>query len=115
MLGGLFFVIKANYRAAITLTQEGSAYFLTLNKDVAFLNKALLRKLLLHVKSNSTLTIDATKSQFIDYDIMETIEDFMVTAPDNNIVVELRELYGKEKLKKHQEFIVLKDASAHSR
>ncbi len=115
VLGGLFFVIKANYRAAITLTQEGSSYLLTLNKDVAFLNKALLRKLLLHVKSNSTLTIDATKSQFIDYDIMETIEDFMVTAPDNNIVVELRELYGKEKLKKHQEFIVLKDASAHSR
>ena len=74
------------------------------------MNKALLRKLLLHVKSNSTLTIDATKSQFIDYDIMETIEDFMVTAPDNNIVVELRELYGKEKLKKHQEFILLKEA-----
>ncbi|MEQ1741049.1 MAG: SulP family inorganic anion transporter, partial [Candidatus Nitrotoga sp.] len=28
---GLFFVIKANYRAAITMTQNGSSYRLTLN------------------------------------------------------------------------------------
>jgi MFS superfamily sulfate permease-like transporter len=104
---GLFFVIKANYRAAITMTQDGSSYLLTLNKDVAFLNKALLRKLLLHVKPNSTLVIDARKSQFIDHDIVETIDDFLVTAPDHNISVEIRDIYGKERLKKHEEFVIL--------
>jgi len=39
MVIGLFFVIKANYHAAITLTQDGSHYLLALNKDVSFLNK----------------------------------------------------------------------------
>lgn len=106
---GLFFVIKANYRAAITMTQDGSSYILTLNKDVAFLNKALLRKLLLHVKPNSRLIIDASKSQFIDHDIVETIDDFLVTAPSHNISVELRDIYGKERLKKHEEFVILQD------
>jgi MFS superfamily sulfate permease-like transporter len=106
---GLFFVIKANYRAAITMTQDGSSYLLTLNKDVAFLNKALLRKLLLHVKPNSTLVIDARKSQFIDHDIVETIDDYLVTAPDHNISVEIRDIYGKERLKKHEEFVILQD------
>ena len=106
---GLFFVIKANYRAAITMTQNGSSYVLTLNKDVAFLNKALLRKLLLHVKPNSKLIIDASKSQFIDHDIVETIDDFLVTAPSHNISVELCDIYGKERLKKHEEFVILQD------
>ena len=106
---GLFFVIKANFRAAITLTQDKSFYILTFNKDVAFLNKALLRKLLSHVQPNSTLTIDASKSHFIDHDIIETIDDFMVTAPNHNISVEIYDLYGKEKLKKHEDFVVLKD------
>ncbi|MDP1679720.1 MAG: hypothetical protein Q8L02_06340, partial [Candidatus Nitrotoga sp.] len=95
--------------AAITLTQDKSFYILTLNKDVVFLNKSLLRKLLSHVKPNSTLTIDASKSQFIDHDIIETIDDFLVTAPNHNISVEVYDLYGKENLKKHEEFVILKD------
>jgi MFS superfamily sulfate permease-like transporter len=43
MVVGLFFVIKANYHAAITLTKDGSHYVLSFNKDVSFLNKALLK------------------------------------------------------------------------
>ena len=49
MVIGLFFVIKANYHAAITLTQDGTHYLLSLNKDVSFLNKALLRKFILSI------------------------------------------------------------------
>ncbi|MEQ1741048.1 MAG: hypothetical protein ABL869_00880 [Candidatus Nitrotoga sp.] len=68
-----------------------------------------MRKLLLHVKPNSTLIIDASRSQFIDHDILETIDDFLVTAPSHNISVELCDIYGKERLKKHEEFVILKD------
>ncbi|MDD5319771.1 MAG: SulP family inorganic anion transporter [Methylococcales bacterium] len=107
MAAGLFFVIKANYHAAITLTQEGSHYLLALNKDVSFLNKALLRKFILHINENSTVTIDACKAQFIDHDILETIEDFLASAPDDNISVEVIDLYGKEKMKKQESIIVL--------
>jgi MFS superfamily sulfate permease-like transporter len=57
MVIGLFFVMKANYHAAITLTKEGSHYLLMFNKDVSFLNKALLRKFILQ-----PLTMTISKS-----------------------------------------------------
>ena len=111
---GLFFVIKANYHAAITMTKTNSHYLITLNKDVSFLNKALLRKFILMVEENGKVTIDAQKAQFIDHDILETIEDFLAAAPDTNISVETIDLYGKEKIKQHQE-LVIQDEAALSR
>jgi MFS superfamily sulfate permease-like transporter len=109
MVIGLFFVIKANYHASITLTQDGSHYLLSLNKDVSFLNKALLRKFILSIPGQSTVTIDASQAKFIDHDILETIEDFLATAPDDNIIVEVIDLHGKDKIKKHEAVIVLND------
>lgn len=107
MVIGLFFVIKANYSAAITLIQDGSHYVLSFNKDVSFLNKALLRKFILRIEANSSVVIDASKAKFIDHDILETVEDFLATAPDDNITVEVIDLYGKEKIKKHESLVVL--------
>jgi MFS superfamily sulfate permease-like transporter len=106
MVIGLFFVIKANYHAAITLTQVGSHYLLSLNKDVSFLNKALLRKYILSIPEQSTVTIVASKATFIDHDILETIEDFLATAPDDNITVETIDLHGKEKIQKHEAVVI---------
>jgi len=107
MAVGLIFVIMANYHAAITLTQDGSHYVLSLNKDVSFLNKALLRKFILRIEADSTVVIDASKAGFIDPDIVETIEDFLATAPDDNISVKLIDFHGKEKIKKHEGHVVL--------
>ena len=99
MVIGLYYVIRANYHAAISLTQAGNHYLLRLNKDVTFLNRALLRKFLNQIEENSFLVIDGSKTQFIDHDILEAIEDFVQGASDANIVVETLELEGKEKLK----------------
>jgi MFS superfamily sulfate permease-like transporter len=107
MFIGLFFVIKANYSAAITLIQDRAHYLLSFNKDVSFLNKALLRKFILRIEENSSVTIDASKARFIDHDILETIEDFLATAPDDNISVEVIDLYGKEKIINHEALVVL--------
>lgn len=107
---GLGFVMRANYHAAITLTQDGSHYLLAFHKDVSFLNKALLRKFILHIQGNSTVVIDASKARFIDHDILETIEDFMETAPDDDIKIEVIDLYGKESVNAdHKALIVLKE------
>jgi MFS superfamily sulfate permease-like transporter len=89
MTCGFFFVLKANYHAAITLTQHGSHYLLRLHKDVSFLNKALLRKLLNAVPDNSNLLIDGHKAHFIDSDILESLIDFIRSANARNIIIEL--------------------------
>ena len=108
---GLFFVIKSNFNAAMTMTQDATHYQIVMHKDVSFLNKALLRKLILSIKANSTVTIDARKAQFIDHDILETLEDFVATAPDDHIKVELVDVCGKEKITKHESFVTLNNNS----
>jgi len=96
MAVGLFFVLRANYHSAFTLTRDGRNYLLRLQKDVSFLNKAQLRSLLEDVDENSYLVIDGTRAGFIDQDIMETIHDFIKAASDYNIRVELKEMRGLE-------------------
>lgn len=86
---GLYFVIVSNYHESIVLHFEEDHYTLMLNKDVSFLNKALLRRLLNEVPENSTLVIDASKVKFIDFDIQETIQNYLKTAPDENIKVDV--------------------------
>lgn len=89
--------MKANYHAAITMTKDSAHYLLMFNKDVSFLNKALLRKFILQIEENSTVTIDATKCSFVDHDILEVIENFLASAIDDNITIELINFYDKEK------------------
>lgn len=109
MVVGLFYVIRSNYHAAITLTQDGPHYVMSFNKDVSFLNKALLRKFILHIEGDSTVTIDARNAQFIDHDILETVEDFLVTAADENIKVEVIALHGKQHFREHTPIVVLNE------
>ncbi len=108
---GLFFVIKTNYDAAITMIQDGNKYTIVLNKDVSFLNKALLRKFILLIQTNSRVIIDASKTRFIDHDIFELIEDFKASAADDNIIIELIDVYGKEVIPKHESLIIINEAS----
>jgi MFS superfamily sulfate permease-like transporter len=91
---GLCFVIRTNFHAAITLTRDGSYYLLRLNKDVSFLNKALLRSHLESIEENGYLIVDGGRAQFIDQDILETLQDFMNAAGSSNIQVELKNVRG---------------------
>jgi anti-anti-sigma regulatory factor len=81
--------LESDYHKSITLQQDKWHLTLQLNKDVSFLNKALLRSLLHKVEKNSTLVIDASKAQFIDHDIQETLVNFLKTAVDDNITVKM--------------------------
>lgn len=87
---GIFFVLRANFHEAMTLTEHGSHYLLRLHKDVSFLNKALLRKHLSAIPDDSELLIDGNKALFIDQDILETIADFLLAAQDRGINVEIQ-------------------------
>jgi MFS superfamily sulfate permease-like transporter len=93
---GLFFVIRANFHAAISFTRDGDNYLVRLQKDVSFLNKALLRASLDRIEENGFVIIDGTRAQFVDDDILETIVDFVEAAKDDNITVELKNIAIRE-------------------
>jgi len=87
---GLYFVIKTNFHLNLIVARDQNNFLIRLNKDVSFLNKAFLRKSLEHIPDGAYVIIDGTKAVFIDNDIMETIHDFVETAPLKNIKVEIK-------------------------
>jgi MFS superfamily sulfate permease-like transporter len=87
---GLFYVVRSNFRTAVFIVNDANKYLFRLRKDVSFLNKAIIKNKLEEVPANSSVLIDASRADFIDKDIIEVIEHFMVHAPLSNIKVELQ-------------------------
>lgn len=77
---------------------EGETIRINLSEEVSFLNKASIKLTLDHLPANSTVVIDATQSQYIDFDVLELIREFQaVKAPlknINSVLVGFREKYG---------------------
>ncbi len=59
---------------------------LHLAEEVSFLNKASIREMLDKLPQNATVNIDATNTQYIDFDVLELIKEFRtIKAPLKNI------------------------------
>jgi MFS superfamily sulfate permease-like transporter len=56
-----------------------------LAEEVTFMNKAKLLEELSNVANDSNLIVDKTKNRYLDYDVLEILEDFKVTAKEKNI------------------------------
>ncbi|WP_071836958.1 SulP family inorganic anion transporter [Terrimonas ferruginea] len=87
---GLFFSFRSNFRSAVFVVNDNNKYLFRLRKDVSFLNKAIIKRKLEEVPEGSSVIIDASRADFIDRDVIETIEDFMIAAPLKDIHVELK-------------------------
>ncbi|MBL7851799.1 MAG: SulP family inorganic anion transporter [Cyclobacteriaceae bacterium] len=94
LLVSLFFVLKSNFQTAVLVVNDGAQYLVKFTKDVSFLHKAQLRRVLEQIPTGAKVVIDGAKSQFVDADIVETIEDFIQGAPSKSIEVELRKTSG---------------------
>jgi MFS superfamily sulfate permease-like transporter len=98
MLGlaaGLFFVLRANHHAALTMVSDGENVLLRFNKDVSFVNKSELREKLSRVPSHSKLLIDGSRAIFIDKDIYDELEYFNHSARFRNIEVTMKSIENK--------------------
>lgn len=87
MVFGLFFVMKTNFQKAISITEHNGNYLVKLQKDVSFLNKAILMKQLAEIPNGSFVILNAQKAYFIDHDIQEVLNDFIASSASKNIEV----------------------------
>ncbi|MDB5250898.1 MAG: rane protein, partial [Flaviaesturariibacter sp.] len=87
---GLFFVLRSNFRTAVMIVHDANKYLFRLRKDVSFMNKPIIKNKLEEVPANASVLIDTSRADFIDQDVVETIEDFMKHAHLKNIRVELK-------------------------
>jgi len=93
---GLFFVLRSNFRTSVFVVNDNNKYLFRLRKDVSFLNKPIIKNKLEKVPADAYVFIDASRADFIDKDVVETIEDFMLHATLKNIRVELKRNLSKK-------------------
>ena len=86
----LFFVLKSNFHEKIIVSNNNNNYFIKLQGDVSFLNKALLRRTFEKILDGGHVSIDQTDETFIDQDIMETIMDFIDFSRFRDVSVDIK-------------------------
>ena len=90
VFGILYGNLKNSYYFHKEDYQEGELIRIQLSEEVSFLNKASIKLTLDHLPENSSVMIDASQTEYIDFDVLEIIRDFCaVRAPQKNIKCDL--------------------------
>ncbi len=79
--------------------QQNDVISIRLSEEVSFLNKAAIRQTLDHIPANTNVTIDASNTDYIDFDVLELIKEFRdIKAPLKNITCELKGFQEKYRI-----------------
>ena len=110
---GIVIILRNNFKIPFILTKEdlegGEHFKITLSEDVTFLNKASIQKSLATIPNNCSVVIDASKTYFIHFDVIEIIEDFEISAKNRDIKLELIDIYTHKEKEATQSFEVTKE------
>lgn len=95
MAVSVFAILRGNIKSSYFFRKEkynnGDSIRLELAEEVSFLNKASILLTLDHMPENTTVVIDAGKTTYIDFDVLESIREFKdIKAPQKNITVVLK-------------------------
>lgn len=94
LLISIFYILRQNMRIPYYYVRNtysnGDIVKLTLAQEVSFLNKASIKTTLNSILPDSNLIIDASKSEYINFDVLDIIREFHdVGAREKNIKVSL--------------------------
>lgn len=107
----IFIILRNNFKIPFKLKKESlkgqDNLKIKLSEDVSFLNKASILKVLDQIPDNSNLTIDASDTKFIHFDVVEIIENFQINAKARHINVTLIDLYKNKQSDPIQHFEVI--------
>jgi MFS superfamily sulfate permease-like transporter len=109
----IFYMLRQNLRIPYFFQRStysnGDLIKLTLAQEVSFLNKASIKETLKQLPSGASIIIDASHTEYIDFDVLDVIRDFAATqAPERNIKVSLlgfKNTYGLPKVASEREVV----------
>ncbi len=110
---GIFYIIRSNFRTTIFTTAENNRHLIRLRKDISFFSKARLKLLFENIPENGSVILDLTKAEFIDKDIIDTINEFNTNAAEKNINVTVKKSMYNESHKLVDNSSAIDDDSAH--
>ncbi|WP_130734675.1 SulP family inorganic anion transporter [Flavobacterium sp. J27] len=97
MIGVIVILVKS-YQNSMFLNKKESetdnVIEMTFAEEITFLNKASIQRELFNLPENCRLELDIRKTTYLDYDIVEILEDFVVQAKNKNIFVHLKSERG---------------------
>jgi MFS superfamily sulfate permease-like transporter len=95
---GVIVILVKSYQNSLFLHKKESGDHkvieMTFAEEITFLNKASIQKELFSIPENSRLELDIRNTIFLDYDIVEILEDFVIQARNKNIFVHLKSERG---------------------
>ncbi len=81
---------------------EGDLIKIRLSEEVSFLNKAAIRQTLEDIPENATVIIDASATDYIDFDVLELIKEFRdIKAPLRSINCKLVGFHEKYEIQNY--------------
>ncbi|WP_100610308.1 SulP family inorganic anion transporter [Confluentibacter lentus] len=94
LLVGIVVILIKSYQNSHFLHKEGEdiddgRMKMTLAEEVTFINKGAILNELEKLPNNSFLELDVRKTRYLDYDIIEILDDFAFKAKERNITVKL--------------------------
>ena len=114
MAVGIFFIIRSNFRTAIFSIIDNNNHLIRLRKDVSFFSKARLKLIFENIPENASVIIDLTKAEFIDKDIIDTINEFKINAITKNIAIVIKKsLYNESHKLVENDHLEISDDRAH--
>lgn len=88
---GIFHILYENLRTSHFLKkrEEGEKMIIELSEHVTFLNKGSIQQVLEQIEPGTQLVIDASRSVFVDQDVIEIIGDFASSEKHKDSIIEI--------------------------
>jgi MFS superfamily sulfate permease-like transporter len=90
LLVGIYFVIRRNFKEGVQLYEHEGNFLLRFQQEVTFLNRPLLKEKIRKIPSGSSVLLDFSKTERLDQDIREIIDDFVIHAPHDQVKIEFK-------------------------
>ncbi len=93
---GTFFVMRENYKSALTvMVDDNNNHLIRFKKDLSFIHKYELRKVFAGLPNGCKVLLDLSRIGFVDLDNAEIINDFISSAQFRDIRVEVKITEGQ--------------------
>lgn len=87
---GIGFTLRTSMQGGFSVTRrEDGAYVIRFEKDIYFFHKAALMSALSTLPKGAVVIVDKGAADFIEYDVLEAIQDFRSVAPKLGVQVKM--------------------------
>jgi len=84
--------LKLAYSCSMKENEDTKVMRLDLAEEVSFLNKANIMTMLRDIPDYSKVIIDGSKAKYIDYDVIEILNDFKITAKTRGVDLQMENI-----------------------